>query len=174
MSQLAAWKMLVVAHLPKLRHPHGNLGYNGFLKYARKLPDRHKTHLRRMLACLDINGYLNQDNKMTYALWTEVDRKAHAARGKNRRRLEKLGLVQKGDGKHIHHKNGNTNDNRLSNLMVVDGKKHRRAHTESNHRANIACEYFIQKMKTNGTLDLLIKLRSSKRRTTSKRATRKS
>ena len=40
------------------------------------------------------------------------------ARKRARYRAEKAGLVRKGDGKEIHHKNGKATDNRKSNLQV--------------------------------------------------------
>lgn len=42
-----------------------------------------------------------------------------------RRALTKAGKVRKGDGKDVHHKNGNPQDNRLSNLSVLSKKKNR-------------------------------------------------
>ena len=42
-----------------------------------------------------------------------------------RRALEKAGRVKKGDGKDVDHKNGNPQDNRLSNLKVMSKSKNR-------------------------------------------------
>jgi hypothetical protein len=42
-----------------------------------------------------------------------------------RRRLEKEGRVKKGDGKDVHHKNGNPQDNSSSNLQVMGASKNR-------------------------------------------------
>ena len=44
---------------------------------------------------------------------------------KARRELEKRGLVRKGDKKDVHHKDGNPQNNRLSNLAVASRKKNR-------------------------------------------------
>lgn len=41
-----------------------------------------------------------------------------SARNKARRELEKKGLVKKGDGKDVNHRNGNPLDNRRGNLQV--------------------------------------------------------
>ena len=52
-------------------------------------------------------------------------RKDRAGRVKARRELEKRGLVRKGDKKDVHHKDGNPQNNRLSNLAVASRKKNR-------------------------------------------------
>lgn len=46
-------------------------------------------------------------------------KKERALRNKNRREFEKKGLVRKGDGKEIDHKDGNPKDNARKNLRVV-------------------------------------------------------
>lgn len=50
-----------------------------------------------------------------------------AARNKVRRRFMRKGLVTKGDGKDIDHKNGDPRDDSPSNLQVMDRKKNRGA-----------------------------------------------
>lgn len=44
--------------------------------------------------------------------------KRRAERNKSRRLAEKMGLVRKGDGKDIDHKNGRTSDNSKKNIRV--------------------------------------------------------
>lgn len=44
--------------------------------------------------------------------------KRRAERNKSRRLAEKMGLVKKGDGKDIDHRNGNTGDNSKKNIRV--------------------------------------------------------
>lgn len=44
--------------------------------------------------------------------------KANASRKAARRKLEKAGVVKKGDGKDVDHKNGNPNDNSRGNLRA--------------------------------------------------------
>ena len=46
-------------------------------------------------------------------------------RNRNRRRAEHGGLVRKGDGKEVDHKNMNPMDNRASNIRVVPKKVNR-------------------------------------------------
>jgi len=52
-------------------------------------------------------------------------KKRRAARNGARRKMKKLGLVKKGDGKDVHHKNGNARDNRKSNLAIMSKSKNR-------------------------------------------------
>tara|TARA_R110002020_G_scaffold114998_1_gene264507 strand:- start:135 stop:353 length:219 start_codon:yes stop_codon:yes gene_type:complete len=49
-----------------------------------------------------------------------------AARNRNRKKAEKGGLVRKGDGKHVDHKDGNPRNNSSKNLRVVSGRQNRR------------------------------------------------
>ena len=48
-----------------------------------------------------------------------------AGRVKARREAEKRGLVRKGDGKDVHHKDGNPRNNRPSNLQVTSRRVNR-------------------------------------------------
>ena len=52
-------------------------------------------------------------------------KKKRANRNKARRLMTKAGVVRKGDGKDVHHVNGNTNDNRRKNLRAVPASKNR-------------------------------------------------
>jgi hypothetical protein len=51
--------------------------------------------------------------------------KARSNRNKARRKLEKEGLVKKGDGKDVDHKDGNPMNNKRSNLRVLPKSKNR-------------------------------------------------
>lgn len=55
----------------------------------------------------------------------EEEKKRRASRNAARRLLMKKGLVKKGDGKDVAHKNGNPKDNRPKNLAVVRKSKNR-------------------------------------------------
>lgn len=57
---------------------------------------------------------------------TSEQKKKRASRNAARKSLEKSGVVKKGDGKDVDHKNGNPRDNRRSNLSVK---------TKSNNRS---------------------------------------
>lgn len=48
-----------------------------------------------------------------------------AARNRARRKLMKEGVVSKGDGKDVDHKDGNTKNNKKSNLKAVSASKNR-------------------------------------------------
>lgn len=54
--------------------------------------------------------------------------KKREARNKARRNMEKLGLVRKGDGKDVNHKDGNALHNVRSNWNVETKKKNRTIH----------------------------------------------
>lgn len=147
-NRVRIWKALVALALPKIKQPNARIGYEKFLQYARELPDNDKVFMRRMLACLDMNKIVRQDYKLTYALWTKADREHNLIRQKNRRKFIKLGLVKRGDGTHVHHKDGNVRNNKMSNLQVVNGKLHKRAHAKSNHVANATCKLFVHKLRS--------------------------
>lgn len=53
----------------------------------------------------------------------------HASRLRARRKLASKGLVKTRDGKHIHHRNGDANDNRAHNLRVIGQREHARIHS---------------------------------------------
>lgn len=52
--------------------------------------------------------------------------KNRIARNAARRTMEKLGLVRKGDGKDVDHKNGDPRDNKRGNLQVEPKRKNRK------------------------------------------------
>ena len=52
-------------------------------------------------------------------------KKKRAMRNKARRMAKKAGLVKKGDGKDVHHKDGNAMNNKRSNLQVKSASKNR-------------------------------------------------
>jgi hypothetical protein len=56
---------------------------------------------------------------------TSEQKKRRAGRNRTRKKLEKLGLVHKGDGKDIHHKDENPENNRLTNLRIEHPSRNR-------------------------------------------------
>ena len=73
--------------------------------------------------------------KLSTACETPRRKRARTARAKNRRKFIKKGLVRPGQRSvHIHHKNGNTKDNRSANLHVMRASAHRRLHARKRVR----------------------------------------
>tara|TARA_R100000995_G_scaffold82950_1_gene57762 strand:+ start:1353 stop:1598 length:246 start_codon:yes stop_codon:yes gene_type:complete len=56
---------------------------------------------------------------------TDKQKKRRAMRNKVRRKLTKEGKVKKGDGKDVHHKDGNPMNDKKSNLKVIRKAKNR-------------------------------------------------
>ena len=56
---------------------------------------------------------------------SDKQKKRRAARNKARNLLLKKGRVKKGDGKDVHHKNGNPLNSKLSNLKITSKSKNR-------------------------------------------------
>jgi hypothetical protein len=56
---------------------------------------------------------------------SDKQKKRRAARNKARNLLLKKGRVKKGDGKDIHHKDGNPLNGKLSNLKITSKSKNR-------------------------------------------------
>lgn len=67
--------------------------------------------------------------------WTDKAKKDRAARNTARNRAIAAGKVKKGDGKEIHHKNWNPQDNSRKNTAVVTRKYNRR---DGAKKANIS------------------------------------
>ena len=68
-----------------------------------------------------------RDYKREYALFHGKPEqiKRRAERNASRRTLAKQGLVHKGDGMDVHHKDHNTNDQARSNLAIISKSKNR-------------------------------------------------
>jgi len=61
------------------------------------------------------------------------NKKIRAARNAARRLLEKEGLVKKGDGKDVDHKDGNPLNNSRKNLRVQHKRRNRRRNEHGGH-----------------------------------------
>ena len=72
-------------------------------------------------------GAINRNYKSEYANYhaRPEQKKNRASRNAARRTLAKAGLVSKGDGKDVIHKNGNPKSNRRSNLAVQKASSNR-------------------------------------------------
>lgn len=70
---------------------------------------------------------MTRDYKREYALYHGKPEqiKRRAQRNKSRRALAKQGLVRKGDGKDVHHKDNNPSNQSRSNLAIMDHRKNR-------------------------------------------------
>ena len=53
------------------------------------------------------------------------NKKKRANRVKARRQAAKKGLVKRGDGKDVHHRDGNTSNNAYSNLQILPRGRNR-------------------------------------------------
>ena len=67
----------------------------------------------------------NYKNEYKKYQGTGVQKKKRASRNAARNTLKKTGVVKKGDGKDINHRNGNPKDNRRSNLSVTTKRANR-------------------------------------------------
>ena len=64
-----------------------------------------------------------RDYKKEYQAETPLRRKQRSSRNKARRKMSTLGKAKKGDGKDVHHKDGNPLNNSSSNLTVMSKSK---------------------------------------------------
>ena len=63
--------------------------------------------------------------KQEYRTDSPLRKAKRRSRLKARRKLIKAGVAKKGDGKDVHHKDGNALNNKRSNLSVVSARKNR-------------------------------------------------
>lgn len=70
---------------------------------------------------------MGRDYKSEYKKYQSKpdQKKKRASRNAARRKLEAGGVVRKGDGKDVHHKDGNPRNNKRSNLAVTTKKTNR-------------------------------------------------
>ena len=70
---------------------------------------------------------INRDYSKEYAEYhaKPTQKKRRAGRNAARRKMVAAGKVSKGDGKDVHHKDGNTKNNARRNLKVTPRKKNR-------------------------------------------------
>jgi hypothetical protein len=70
---------------------------------------------------------MGRNYKKEYANYqgTDKQKKRRAMRNKVRRLMERAGKVKKGDGKDVHHKDGNPLNSKRSNLSVKTKSKNR-------------------------------------------------
>ena len=66
-----------------------------------------------------------RDYKQEYRTDSPLRKAKRRSRLKARRKLMKAGVAKKGDGKDVHHKDGNALNNKRSNLSVVSARRNR-------------------------------------------------
>lgn len=103
-------------------------GFHAFLKDYLTLAE--KNRLFEIYRTLEIGEMITRDRRAVYRLYGMLpeQRERTRIRGVNRRQFIKDGLVSKGDGTEIHHKDGNIRNNKRSNLLIVNVCEHRRLH----------------------------------------------
>lgn len=67
----------------------------------------------------------NYKNEYAKYQGSPVQKKKRASRNAARNALKKAGVVKKGDGKDVNHRNGNPMDNRAKNLQVTSKRANR-------------------------------------------------
>ena len=67
----------------------------------------------------------NYKKEYTNYQGTATQKKNRASRNAARNALKKAGVVKKGDGKDVNHRNGNPKDNRIKNLSVTTKRANR-------------------------------------------------
>ena len=67
----------------------------------------------------------NYKNEYKKYQGTAVQKKKRASRNAARNTLKKAGIVKKGDGRDVNHRNGNPMDNRAKNLSVTTKRANR-------------------------------------------------
>ena len=67
----------------------------------------------------------NYKNEYAKYQGSPVQKKKRASRNAARNALKKVGVVKKGDGKDVNHRNGNPLDNRAKNLQVTTKRANR-------------------------------------------------
>ena len=66
---------------------------------------------------------MQRDYKKEYQAETPLRRKQRSSRNKARRKMSTLGKAKKGDGKDVHHRDGNPLNNSSGNLTVMSKSK---------------------------------------------------
>ena len=67
----------------------------------------------------------NYKNEYAKYQGSPVQKKKRASRNAARNALKKVGVVKKGDGKDVNHRNGNPKDNSRKNLQVTTKRANR-------------------------------------------------
>ena len=68
---------------------------------------------------------MQRNYKKEYQEETPLRKKQRSSRNKARRKMSTLGKAKKGDGKDVHHKDGNPLNNSSGNLTLMSKSKNR-------------------------------------------------
>ena len=68
---------------------------------------------------------------------TPRQKKRRAQRNAARRKMMRLGKVRKGDGKDVHHRDGNTAHNKASNLSAISRYRNRSFHRKGKAKGKL-------------------------------------
>ena len=79
--------------------------------------------VRNLLLDMPSSPNYVRDYKQEYRTDSPLRKAKRRSRLKARRKLIKAGVAKKGDGKDVHHKDGNALNNKRSNLSVVSARK---------------------------------------------------
>ena len=80
-----------------------------------------------------VNGEMKRDYAISAWCYDQTPKRkaARNARHSNREKFARKGLVAVGDGKHVHHVDGNPFNNDPRNLRVVSADAHRKLHSRA-------------------------------------------
>lgn len=89
-----------------------------------------KKRLYRLFLQLKRDGVVEHDYQVDYVLYKSRPREKKRTYNRYlaRKMLQEMGVIEKYDGNHIHHIDGNAMNNHLSNLAVVSPCAHNHAH----------------------------------------------
>ena len=101
-----------------------------FLKYMKKLNDAKAREYYELYKQASMRGIIKREYDVRNRIYDsrEPQLSQKRMRARNRRLFKKAGLVTEGDGREIHHIDGDTNNNNPANLKVISSDAHRCVH----------------------------------------------
>lgn len=117
---------------------------NGLVRQVENFNDKEKRRFRFFCTCLFLNKIVKQNYNIIRAYTTELEKKQNRSRSALRARYVREGKVKRHDGTHLHHKDGNPLNNKDSNIIILNGSKHKRHHRHLEADRN--CHAALQSM----------------------------